>query len=314
MKTYEESQQLNYDKKANLILDRLITRFKKHKPINDAQLEQAQKLVDSLADEYQHNDRIGAGLYKLYLSQTLIYIFQGDLDQAEKFLGEAKRHSENADTKLLEEFLIEQHSTETQSTAKEVSSSDTNINDVLNYVKTEASKSIWKGLILIAVSLGITIATYNLADDGSSFFIFWGLGLWGAVVLAKGVYSYANPLHGLSEQGRHDYVYLHDASLKGWLSVASALIMTFVVSFALINMFAPTLANQIESGGDQTSFYQRNFTEACIESGGSSSLCSCTANYMTNHYSIERLVEIDREYEQTDQVPSELYAAASSCQ
>ncbi len=49
------------------------------------------------------------------------------------------------------------------------------------------NRQVMVGLIMIAVGVAVTVGTYASASDGGSYMVMWGLPLFGAVSVFKGL-------------------------------------------------------------------------------------------------------------------------------
>lgn len=70
---------------------------------------------------------------------------------------------------------------------------------LMSEAKKVATKMILGGIGWIAAGLVITGITYSIAEPGGSYYVFWGLSIYGAYRLIKGVYYKVAP-HKLIEE------------------------------------------------------------------------------------------------------------------
>jgi hypothetical protein len=179
-------------------------------------------------------------------------------------------------------------------------------------IKNEARKNIYIGLGLIVASIIITVLSYRFAK--SEYFIFWGPALIGTVIYAKGVYAFSNPYSAVSHI-HIQHTGLTNQHKKGVLSVIAGLFAIYIAGYAIVMSLAPQFANQFKSDGGYT---KANYTvaakKACVDGGGNDSYCACVADYMVNHYSLERLRQIDKDSSSNSlTIAPEIKAAARSC-
>lgn len=310
MKTRASALLARYNAKIDPVLDKLISFVESNITFTESQTAKAQSILDKIADEFQHQEDLGLALHKLYLAQSAIYVLGNQKAKAQEFLNESKRYSVNADTKVIESALAATHP-ELGKTPTNTFNSD--ISTILLQVKHDGVKDIWIGLLLIAISLAITIVSYNMADSGGSFSIFWGLAIWGLVLLMRGIYRYVNPVSGLEPSVKSANRQLPSRRFGAWVSVVAGVFLVVIVSFSLIGMFSPDLASQIENGdGTTPESYIANFTDACVDEGVSRSRCTCVAKYLTDHNSMQRLIEIENEVDGST-TPPELTEAVNNC-
>ncbi|HWO07778.1 MAG TPA: hypothetical protein VNM40_04340 [Candidatus Paceibacterota bacterium] len=64
---------------------------------------------------------------------------------------------------------------------------------LLREAEMAANRIILGGIGWIAAGIIITWITYAMADPGESYFIFWGLSVYGAYRLLKGIYYRMSP-------------------------------------------------------------------------------------------------------------------------
>ena len=62
-----------------------------------------------------------------------------------------------------------------------------------------ADDVIKRGLIAIAIGLGITFVTWLFASEGDTYYVFWGLVIYGVYIVLKGLYYKANPKSLINE-------------------------------------------------------------------------------------------------------------------
>ncbi len=62
-----------------------------------------------------------------------------------------------------------------------------------------ADDVIKRGFITIAIGLGITFVTWLFASEGGTYYVFWGLVIYGGYIVLKGLYYKANPKSLINE-------------------------------------------------------------------------------------------------------------------
>ena len=70
---------------------------------------------------------------------------------------------------------------------------------LLNEARSVANKMILGGVGWIIAGLTITGITYSMAEPGGTYYVFWGLSIYGAYRLIKGIYYRVTP-HKLIEE------------------------------------------------------------------------------------------------------------------
>ncbi len=302
MEVEQSALESRYRAKIDPVLDKLIDYAKQNKPMSVAQQTRAQEVLDKIANTFQTHEELGEELYKLYLAQSLLQYYAGDHGKSAAFLAEAKKYANNGDIKFMD-YLLGQN-------PENAPNSQPNIDESLAAAKKDAVKTTWKGVGLIAASLIITIISYNMADDGDDFFVFWGVGVWGLIVLFIGLYAYVNPVSKIDKEVAKQYPNLSRKGMGVLIGLIGSVIAV-VLSFAAIAIFSPSLSRDLE--GYTVENYQLGFTEGCLEGGGSTSECSCMATYMTDHYTLTRLQELDAAFDENAPLPSEVNAAVEAC-
>lgn len=72
---------------------------------------------------------------------------------------------------------------------KNPDNSDLNKLVLEDYITRRVTNSlIWKGIGFMLAGVVITLIAYSLASEGGTYFIFWGLSLYGFILLVKGLY------------------------------------------------------------------------------------------------------------------------------
>ena len=70
-----------------------------------------------------------------------------------------------------------------------------------NEVKAAATKEMFKGILWFIVGGVVTFITYSVADEGGTYFFFWGAMLYGIYRLIRGFYYKINPEELLKKVG-----------------------------------------------------------------------------------------------------------------
>lgn len=64
---------------------------------------------------------------------------------------------------------------------------------LIEQAKKTASKEMVKGIGWAALGLIITFITYAVASEGGTYFVFWGLAIYGAYIFLRGLYWRISP-------------------------------------------------------------------------------------------------------------------------
>lgn len=276
--------QSQYRGKIDPVLEKLLRYAKQKEQPSVEQLERTQAVLDHIAATFQYQEELAEDLYKLYLCQSLLHHYASKHHDAHAFLREAKKHDVNADTRFVEGLLGQ-----TPDSSGGYASIE-HVDIALAVAKKSGKKSILIGLGLIVAGLIITIISYNMADTGDSFFVFWGLSVFGLIVLFKGIYAYTNPASQLDKELAKRHPNLSRKGFGVFMGIIGC-IGAVVISLVSVGIFSPTLINDVE--GYTIENYESNFITYCVDGGGDSAACTCAAKYMTSHYSLDHLKEID---------------------
>jgi hypothetical protein len=178
--------------------------------------------------------------------------------------------------------------------------------DLKSKIENDAKKNIYTGLGLIILSIIVTVISYK-ASTGSTFSVFWGIGIFGSVIFARGVYNFTNPYASVahSAQARSGF---ENKKGKGIAAVIAALFVVYVMSGVITKALVPEL-----SGKFNRATYTANVIKGCKEAGGGESFCGCAATYLVAHSSEDRLKEIDN-LPESEPNPPETTEAAHACQ
>jgi len=195
-------------------------------------------------------------------------------------------------------------------------------------VKAASKKVVLQGFGLIVLGIIITAIGYNMASPGSTYFVFWGLILWGAIAVFRGWYHTLNPyasLHKALDQPGQPYKFLLERKeRRSW--AVSVIILSCLGVFILIAILSSSGSNSSNSGTtantaqSQTTSapntdgygyptaYSSNFTQSCINNGGTATGCACALNTVQTTYTYAQAAQIDA----SGTVPPDLSARISS--
>lgn len=77
-------------------------------------------------------------------------------------------------------------------------------NALMKEASNVADGVIKRGLIAIAIGLGITSITWLFASEGGTYYVFWGLVIYGGYEVLKGFYYKANPKSLINESKKNE--------------------------------------------------------------------------------------------------------------
>lgn len=170
-------------------------------------------------------------------------------------------------------------------------------------IKMSARKIIAKGFGLLILGIIITAISYSMTSSDGSYYIFWGLSLWGAAEIFRGWYYSLNPyssLHKILDTPNKRYTFLLEKSGQHFRAVSLitlscvgiAVLIIILASLDTSGNTNSTAAPTLDSHGYPTA-YAGNFTQSCMNNGGSSSGCTCALDIVESTYTYDQATQIE---------------------
>jgi hypothetical protein len=181
----------------------------------------------------------------------------------------------------------------------------------VSQIKMAAKKIVAKGVGLLILGVIITAIGYNMASPGGTYFILWGLMIWGIVEIFRGWYHALNPyasLHKiLDHPGQPHKFLLEKQGRRSW--ALSVIILSCIGVFITISILASsssggtgstssysqsqsTITSATDSRGYPAAYFT-SFTQSCLNNGGNSVGCACALNVVESMYTYEQALQID---------------------
>lgn len=196
----------------------------------------------------------------------------------------------------------------------------------VSQIKIAAKKIVAKGVGLLILGVVITAIGYNMASPGGTYFILWGLVIWGIVEIFRGWYHALNPYASLHKvldlPGQPHKFLLEKQGRRSW--AISVIILSCIGIFIMISVLASSSSGGSESASSYSqsqttatantdshgypTAYFTSFTKSCLSNGGNSVGCACALNVVESMYTYEQALQIDA----SGTLPPELSARVSS--
>jgi hypothetical protein len=101
---------------------------------------------------------------------------------------------------------------------------------------------------------------------------------------------------------------------KSLIATAAGMLIAAGLAFGITTVVKTYQENNVTYSAEDIAQFRTNYIEGCIGAdAGLSPYCECTYTYMEKELGVNKIVSIAKEYETTNEIPSDILPAVNAC-